>query len=207
MSRPTAWALDLPVGGAPVASGPRALVVADPESNLPAARGEGARVAGSLRAAGWAVDAFVGAAAGGASVRRALTEVSLFHYAGHGRAERDDPWAAYLALADGSRLSVRDLLALERGPRWVVLTGCRTGLVDPRAAAGGMGIAQAFLLMGAEGVLAATETVDDGLAGALGAAVASRLGAAGVDLPAAVHGAWAALGERPGWEDFRVWVR
>lgn len=206
-ARPIAWALDVPRGSEADDTRSGALVVADPDGSLYAAQVEGQAVMQALRASGWTVESLVGFAATGPAVRAALPDAALLHYAGHGRASREDPWAAYLALADDGRLAVRDLLTLPRGPRWAVLSGCSTGLVDPRAAAGGMGLAQAFLLAGAEGVLAATEEVEDALAGALGAAVAARLGGPGaVDLPRAVHEARRALGERAGWQAFRVWV-
>lgn len=207
--RGVGWALDLPRRPArPIPPQPApALVIGDPSADLPAAREEAEVAAGALGRAGWAVHALTGPAATGEAVRARLSTVELVHYAGHGEARRDDPFAARLPLAGGGRLGIGDLIALGQGPRWVVLTGCLTGYVDPSAAAGGLTLAHGFLLAGADGVLAATAVVDDGLAGAVGAHVAARLGPApAADLVSATRDALAALGDRPGRAAFRVWV-
>lgn len=207
-SHTVAWALDLPRRAArPGERAARALLVADPEQDLPAARDEAAAAADALRRGGWSVRALTGPAATGPAVREAIGGVTLLHYAGHGEARADDPFAARLPLADGGRLAIGDLLTVSSAPRWVVLTGCRTGFVDPQAAAGGLTLAHGFLLAGAEAVLATTEVVDDSLAGAVGSAVTARLAAPSpTDLPRAARDALGALGDRAGLEAFRVWV-
>ncbi len=207
-ARDVVWALDLPrrpPRPAPIRRAP-ALIVADPERDLPAARTEAEAAGRVLRKSGWTVTALIGEAATGEAVRTGLGAAELLHYAGHGEARSDDPFAARLPLAGGGRLSIGDLLALDRGPRWAVLTGCRTGFVDPGAAAGGLTLAHGFLLAGAEGVLATTAVVDDGLAGSVGATVALHLGPApGADLAQAARGALMKL-DLPGRAAFRVWV-
>jgi CHAT domain-containing protein len=64
-------------------------------------------------------------------------------------------------MADNSQLTLSDLLALRRVPAWVVLSACESGQSSGQAPGEGIGIAQAFLLAGAQGVIAATRTVDD----------------------------------------------
>jgi len=46
-------------------------------------------------------------------------------------------------------------------PRWVVLSACDAGRSSLEAPGEGIGLAQAFLLAGAQSVIAATRTVDD----------------------------------------------
>ncbi|HSP78868.1 MAG TPA: CHAT domain-containing protein, partial [Myxococcaceae bacterium] len=165
--RPVAYALDLP-RPAPVDAregGPTALVVADPQGNLPQAREEARLVREALHGK-WRVREQSGAAAEGAAVREALEQVELFHYAGHGRFAGLGGWESALPLY-GSQLTVGDVLALRKAPAWVVLSGCETARGAQESPVESMGLAQAFLAAGAHGVVAARRVVADADAFAL----------------------------------------
>lgn len=109
-----------------------------------------------------------------------LTHADLFHYAGHADAAMREAdiglwppyaggapgWPSYLQLEPPARLDVQEILGLERAPRWVVLNGCRTGVVDVQNA--GISLALAFLIAGSEQVLASSEATEDLAMGELG---------------------------------------
>src|SRR6185312_5109331 len=96
----------------------RALVIADPSGDLPAARAEATAVVSALARSGWGVDDLRGVAADGEAVRRALasTQTDLVHYAGHASFGGADGADSALSLARGSRLTPADVLALPRVP-------------------------------------------------------------------------------------------
>ncbi|MEZ4384807.1 MAG: CHAT domain-containing protein [Nannocystaceae bacterium] len=222
---PVAFSLDLPRASSGVDAPERgrgsALVVAAP-SNLEHAAAEVERVTAGLDARGVEVEVVDGALATGAAVREQIGDVDLLHFVGHAQARGGAGWDAALELAGESTVTVADLIALPRGaPREVVLSGCRTGLADPRAAAGGMSLAHALLVAGAQTVLATTEDVDDAAAFALISAIYAALAgdaASGgededaIDLVAALAKAQATLAAGPGCApggcaSFRAWVR
>ncbi|WP_163988264.1 CHAT domain-containing protein [Pyxidicoccus caerfyrddinensis] len=161
--RPVAYALDLasPKPAQDEAAAPErtALIVADPEGNLPQAREEARRVHEALRE-DWRVQVLSGPAATGSGVRAALEDAELFHYAGHGRFAGLGGWESTLPLHEG-RLMVGDVLALRRVPAWVVLSGCETVRAAQDSPVEGLGLAQAFLAAGARGAVAAWREVDD----------------------------------------------
>lgn len=172
-SRPVAYGLDLRTAGARRPAGGRALVIGDPQSDLPRARQEAAQVRAALEAADAGVDLLSGEAASIEAVRARLAAAPLLHYAGHGRFAGAGGWDSALPLADGA-LSVGELLALPAPPT-VVLSGCETA----RGAAGpleGLGLAQAFLLAGAGGVIAASRPVEDALAARMTEAIYANAG-------------------------------
>jgi len=142
---------------------PVALLVADPEGNLPAAHQEADAVGAAIRAwgQGWSLKTLEGPAAGAKAVYPELSGAVLFHFAGHGNFAGFAGWDSALRLAAGSRLTLSDLLALPRAPSWVVLSACDSGHSSEQAPGEGVGLAQAFLLAGSQGVIAATQTVDD----------------------------------------------
>ncbi|MCP3137816.1 CHAT domain-containing protein [Pyxidicoccus xibeiensis] len=159
--RPVAYALDL-ARPEPAEAAPRertALIVADPEGNLPQAREEARLVHAALRE-DWQVQVQSGPAATGAGVRAALERAELFHYAGHGRFAGLGGWESVMPLHEG-QLTVGDVLALRRVPSWVVLSGCETVLAAQDSPVEGLGLAQAFLAAGAHGAVAAWREVDD----------------------------------------------
>jgi len=163
-TRPVLYGLDLPPRPERSrAEAPRALLVADPAGDLPAARREADAVARLLAAApaGWRATRLDDTAAGAAEVRARLPDADLFHYAGHAAFAGPGGWRSALPLAAGGRLTVGDLLLLERAPRWVVLSGCETARTAGGSAAETVGLAHAFLAAGAGEVVAAVRPVAD----------------------------------------------
>lgn len=134
-----------------------ALVVADPTEDLSHARDEGALVARLVSGA----ELVTGASATRAAVLERLSRATLFHFAGHGVSSDRDPWASHLALASGETLALEDVLVARPRARIVVLSGCETGREARLGATTSIGLAQAFLSAGAEGVLATERVLPD----------------------------------------------
>lgn len=141
---------------------PRALVVKNPRRDLPHATREGALVSSLLRAHGLSVTELSGRGASRAALLSALPQHDIFHYAGHAEQLGFAGWESRLLLASREQLEVSDVLALERVPSFVVLSGCETGL-ESRDAGFSLGMAQAFIARGSELVLATTRRVPDAL--------------------------------------------
>jgi CHAT domain len=95
---------------------------------------------------------------------------TLLHYAGHGRHAGPSGWDSALDLAGGS-LTAEQIIAHQRAPAVVVLGACDAAATDARVLDGGMNIAAAFLLAGAELVIAPSRPVDDRDARALARAL------------------------------------
>jgi tetratricopeptide (TPR) repeat protein len=161
---PVVYGLDVPthLSPAPVGS-PVALLVADPEDNLREARKESESVEEAIRGQGWTPKLLKGKEASVGAVRDALPGASLFEFAGHGELRGFAGWESALRLADGSRLTSRDVLTL-RVPAWVVLSTCEGGRSSKEAPGEGIGLAQAFLLAGSQAVVAAVRPVLDSTA-------------------------------------------
>ncbi|TKC99956.1 CHAT domain-containing protein [Polyangium fumosum] len=160
------YSMDLaPRPGAP--EGTTAVVIADPTEDLPGARGSAGAVVAALEARGLRVVSLLGEAATHEAVRDALElpSVRLLHYAGHATFEGPDGLEASLRLARRGRFSVADVMALARVPAVVVLAGCDTArAAEVDAGAGGLGLAQAFLLKGARAAVATPRPMGDALA-------------------------------------------
>ncbi len=212
------YAADLPddESARPARSPKRAVLLEDPTGSLRVATGpELAEAQALLESRGWIVDR-LGADGADVSQQRtvdALASAELFHFAGHGSVEPSvmpgwpslfggaPGWSTHLEFGGGSRLDVHGILGLSKAPAIVVLSGCYTGVVDPRSPAGGMSMAMAFLLAGSERVVSSTEEIDnDDARKAVGEMYRSSalMGAGMVDLEAAPAEAWTKL---------RVWVR
>jgi hypothetical protein len=162
--RPVVYGLDLPVAGhADRRAERRALLVTDPRGDLPGARREARTVRKMLAAASpsWQSEELQADDASAAAVRARLAAVDLLHYAGHGDYAGLGGWESSLLLADGTRLTLGDLLALGRVPRWVVLSGCDTGRASAETPVSSLGLAHAFLLAGSRAVVASTRPADD----------------------------------------------
>jgi tetratricopeptide (TPR) repeat protein len=200
----------------------RALLVADPTQDLSAASGEVTTVGGALAKRGW--DLGEGPLLRGEADREhvllALESVDLFYYAGH--AEHDDDhgqglslppyaggtraWPARLKLASGTLLEIQDILTLTSVPRHVVLNGCQTGV--PSGVGEGMSLALAFLVRGAEEVVATLDAERDELGLAMGEGLAVELASSGSGLADALQRAQAKrLGRGEPVGRYRVWVR
>jgi hypothetical protein len=158
------YSLDLPGPSTSSTTGRhKALLVADPEGNLPAARDEAQAVAMAIPAwgSGWTLKSLTHGQASAKSVLDELVGADLFHFAGHGNFTGFAGWDSELRLANGSRLTLGDLLALHRVPAWVVLSACDAGRASEQTPGEGIGLAQAFLLAGSQVVIAASRSVED----------------------------------------------
>jgi len=161
---PVTYGLDLPARTQPAPGGPlhRALLVVDPNGDLPAARAEARAVRRALEDAGLEVVVLAGLEAGGSGVRAHLAEADLLHFAGHGEAGGSGGWDSALVLSDGARLTAGDILTLPRAPTYVVLSGCDTARGASRAPAESItSLAFAFVAAGARGVVASPRPVGD----------------------------------------------
>lgn len=164
---PVVYSLDLPPRPASAPPSRRkALLIVDPEGNLPAAQREADAVAKATLnwKPAWSLDRLDRTAARAKDVKTALPTASLFHYAGHGTFGGSAGWDSVLKLADDSRLTPGDLLALPQAPNWVLLSACDAGRTSEQASVEGIGLAQAFLLAGSQAVVAATRPVPDATA-------------------------------------------
>lgn len=206
---PVSYGLDL---GSPAQSRPapeqRALIVANPLGDLPAALLEAGAVAAALerKQPFWSTQILRETEASAGEVRRSLAGADLFHYAGHGVFSGFGGWESTLPLAGGTRLTLGDLLALRRVPRWVVLSGCETGRSGAGAPAEGLGLAHAFLLAGSGEVIAATRPVGDRAAQGLFTDLYRRWSPS-PDLAALLRDAqlaWRRRDPAGGWESFRL---
>lgn len=161
------YGLDLPARPARRPPGRNeALLVADPQGDLPAAREEAIEIDAAVRTWGpdWTLTRLDSTAAHAEAVRKALPDSDLFHYAGHGTFAGFSGWDSLLSLADGSSLTLSDVLALRRAPAWVVLSSCDAARSSEEAPGEGIGLAHAFLLAGSQAVIAATQEVPDSIA-------------------------------------------
>jgi hypothetical protein len=202
---PVVYPLDL--GPAPAASDGPALVIGDPDQSLPQAAAEARAVHQTLRARG-PTQQLAGAQATPAAVLAALQRASHLHYAGHGEYGGLGGWDSALRLADRGRLTIGDILAAERVPATVVLSGCETGKSGRAHAGASVGLSQAFLAAGATAVLATDRTVQDALARAVAEALYARL--PGRSLAQAAQQALlavAAAQPEADWTAYRIWVR
>lgn len=141
-----------------------ALLVGDPAGDLPESAREARLVAERLRER-YQPKLLVGPSASRSAVFDLLGQAALFHYAGHGRFGGPDGRDSGLALAGDTALTSGDILALARAPHAVVLSACEAGGAGP--APGAIGVAHAFLLAGAEVVVAPSRPVRDDLAAEL----------------------------------------
>lgn len=194
---------------APPAETTTALVVADPNGDLPAARREARLIADALtRQRGWRVNLLEGEAATSSALERELKRASFLHYAGHGVYAGREGWESVLPLAAGGHLLLGDILALAPAPARVVLSSCESARTASDAPAEGLGLAQAFIAAGSESVVAAVRPVEDGLGAKLSKLFYERLIAGGlVDAPAVLREAQLAIEKdapMSDWPAFRV---
>jgi cellulose synthase operon protein C len=141
----------------------RALVVADTRGDLQGALDESRKVVETLRSGPqpWTTEELEGAEASVESVRERLASPDLLHYAGHGSFSGSGGWDSSLLLAKETRLTLGDLLALDRVPAWVVLSACDTGRSSTKVPVESLGLAQAFILAGSRAVIASIRPVKD----------------------------------------------
>ncbi len=172
---PVAYSLDLPARPAASAAPAVAVVTADPSEDLPQARDEARAVARALTARGWSVEHHQKGAVDRQAMLEALGTASLFHYAGHGVHRGESGWESALLLGDGQTLGVSDILVLPRVPPQIILSGCETASVITQTRAGGMNLGRAFVLAGAQWVIATDGEVDDATAREVGQALYDAL--------------------------------
>lgn len=144
------------------------LIVADPQEDLPHARGEARRVLRAL--SGRPVRLLSGHRATRHAVLAALRSADVFHYAGHAVFGGIEGIDSALLLHHGSRLSAGDVLALPHVPRLVVLSACESARSSAAPRGTGFGLAQAFVAAGAAAVFAPVRPVQDKAAELLAAA-------------------------------------
>ncbi len=161
--RPVIYGLDLPSAGPVRPLGRRALLVSDPRGDLPGAREEARTIRKVLEtgARPWTAEEMKDEEASATAVSRRLAGVDLLHYAGHGTFSGSGGWDSSLLLAGDSRLTLFDLLMLDRVPSWVVLAACDAGQSSSETPVESLGLAHAFLLAGSRAVVASTRPADD----------------------------------------------
>ena len=191
------------LAGNATGAGAAVVVVADPEGDLPHARDEAAR----LRDVFPEAEIPMGTEATRERAMEALSGVRLFHFAGHGVLNPNSAWDAHLRLADGDRLALEDLLVTRPSAQVVVLNGCETGQTVELGKSFGLGLADAFLLVGAQAVLATDRPVKDEDARAF---VEAFYAHGGAERPAAAFRTAALAAEARGlrvWRDYRLFGR
>ncbi|MEM9456485.1 MAG: CHAT domain-containing protein [Myxococcota bacterium] len=185
---PVVYGLELPPASPTASTGSpsRALVLADPrveDTDL-----ETHAVTQMLRGSGWAVSHEESTSLPAHALRRALTEVEHFHYAGHAHYGGGQPirhWPPYpggaavepshILVGAKGRLDVHDVVMMERVPQTVVLMGCNTSVQDERVARGGWSLATGFVAAGSAAVIASTREVDTGEASLVGRGMHAQL--------------------------------
>jgi CHAT domain-containing protein len=138
------------------------------------------------------------------NVVAAMSDASLLHFAGHGTFGERSVWDSVLPLADSGGLRVGDILALPSVPRAVVLSGCETAETSELSGQQ-LGLAQAFVINGADVVIAVARSVSDDLARRM----SERIHRENAPLPQALRRAQLAImKEMPGvdWAAFRAIV-
>lgn len=178
-----------------------ALVVSDPLGDLPRARDATREVVARLLADGFEIVALEGDAVTRGHLEAALRDATYFHYAGHAGVEDLQHWGRGIPLHDGTWFTVADILALSSGPERVVLLGCGTAAVASEHV--GLGLAHAFVLRGAQEVVASTRAISDDF----GARLALRLGGPSTLAESLRAVQLEASGETDDWDAVRVLVR
>ncbi|WP_146158688.1 CHAT domain-containing protein [Enhygromyxa salina] len=144
---------ELPATGA--AASREAAVVAG-ATNLDAVTREVATVAQQLQSHGWTVSPTWSPSA--------AQQPMLLHYSGHGHHAGLAGWRSFIEVPEAGRVTAAHIVAAQRAPRLVVLGACSAGSSDGEIIDGGMNLAAAFLLAGAELVVAPSGPVDDDIA-------------------------------------------
>lgn len=101
-----------------------------------------------------------GVAASAAGLRAATAGADLLHFACHAQFRRDSPMFSALMLADGP-LTAESIEGLHIDAGLVVLSACETGLAGEHGGDELVGLVRAFMLAGANRVLASLWPVDD----------------------------------------------
>ncbi len=176
------------------------VVIVGAAGNLREPRAEAEQVRAAMVGAGWSsLDAWTPGQE---------HQPALLHYAGHGHHAGLTGWGSDLELASGV-LTSQHVIAHQRAPSVVVLGACEAGMSDARVIDGGMNMASAFLLAGAQLVIAPKSTVADDDARALAGALYRAVPAPGDSraLATALTEALAVTQRSEGrYTDWRAWV-
>ncbi|RPH53357.1 CHAT domain-containing protein [bacterium] len=178
----------------------------DPRGDLPTASKEARAVKSHLGT--WSVEELATAEATAEGVLDRLIDAELLHYIGHGKFSGFGGWDSSLLLADETRLTLGDLLALERVPAWVVLSACETGRSSTGTPVETPGLAHAFLLAGSQAVVASTRPAKDREMPAFFADLYDRWDD-DADLAVALQQAqlsWRKRNPEADWQSFRLFV-
>ena len=161
-SRTVTYSLDLPLG-TPQRPRKASAVVIDPHQDLPATPKEADSVQRTLLKEGWSVERISGSEVTAKRLKTAvaLADTRLFHFAGHAHFAGFDGWHSHLGRRAMPLLGVADILTLPSGPQWVFLSGCETAAESGTQGASGLGLAQAFVLSGAQWVIASVRRIRD----------------------------------------------
>lgn len=187
-----------------------AAILADPVGNLKAARKEATFVRSRLDELGVRTDVRMGDEATRDALAALMGSVQLLHFGGHGTAAGHDGWQSALTLAEGSRLTVGEILTLKQVPALVVLSGCETSRTSGSGPMAGLGVAHAFVMAGAQQAIATSRPVDDAVARAVIEATYAHVDEADMDLVTALRLAQLDLLKRDGvgaWSSFRALSR
>jgi tetratricopeptide (TPR) repeat protein len=169
---------------------PRSVLALGESSRLPHAADEAQAVVQMLPQG----SAYVGPDASLARLREHGPGADVVHLACHAQFRSDNPVFSALHLHDGA-LTAEAIEALHFDGAIIVLSGCETALNDASAGDEGFGLARAFLLAGAQRVLASLWAVDDATTAGFMRDFYSGLGA-GQSAASALRAAQAAARQR-----------
>lgn len=185
---------------AAVAIPQRGLVAHDLTGGLPAAQREAELVARALQSETFPKAGTL------TQLAQALQSASHFHYAGHGATAGPDGLDSALVLSDHLKLTSADVLTLKRVPGTVVLSGCELARTAETRQTLTLGMGQAFILRGAQRVVAPVRPVKDTDAARFSARLYAALATAPTFDDAVVMAQLALTreGDSVDWSAFRV---
>ena len=211
---PVSYSLDLTPVPTSAESDEKAVVVlaSQPQRKLPMAKQEALYVTEQVRAGGNHADLVYAEKSDREDIEALLTSknTTYLHYVGHADySKAEDGSKSGLDIKTNYRLEAQDILMFRRVPRRLFLSGCKTASTWSITSVG-LGVATAFLLAGAEDVVAASDDVTDQLAYAFSKQVLARgTFPSNADPSVAVRKAQLELYARqtPGWHKYRVMTR
>ena len=187
------------------------LIVADPQGDLPAAAREGTTIREDLAGEAERLRVDLRHRVGTASVKAALGQYDVLHYAGHADYDLQEPAQSGWRLADG-KLTAREVMQLGTAatlPALVFCNACQSGqtqawTLSQEAEQGIYGLANAFLLAGAQHYIGSFWEIPDQPSSTFAIAFYRAL-AQGTGVGEALRRARQALAERYG-EASVVWA-
>jgi cellulose synthase operon protein C len=190
-------------------AGMNALIVT-PHDELKNSTAEAAIAEERLRTSGWDVQRLRGSAVKRATIGESIIagQIRFFHYSGHARYFGLDGWESHLGSDEDQLMTVGDILTLPASPDYVILSGCETAASADRSGSG-LGLAQAFVIAGAEWVVASSRMVKDADAARIVMELYDQRGLPSSDVGFLLQAAQRKLLEtRPevDWASFRVLV-